>query len=201
MRTSLLLLIGIAFCFTSTVDAQIRFLPYIGYATNVGYDFEAASTADAVTGGIIVGVGTEFGLTPGILPVALKVRPSVETTFLSGDTVDGVDISESTFRGNMDLIVDFSPPMAPVGVYAGAGVAYMSYKASDGTDEDASGSAFGVNLLAGARFGGGFISPFVQGRYTIGGPTPDEFMSDMTGTNDTELGNSIAVQVGVSIGL
>lgn len=176
----------------STAEAQVRFLPYIGYATNLGYDFEP--NPNDPTGGFIVGVGAETNLSPGILPVRLKARPSVETGFVSGGEVfPGTSTSTSVFRASLDLLVDVSPPMAPLGVYTGAGVAYMSYKASADGLEDLTGSGIGVNLMAGARFGGGFITPFVQGRYTLGSPQPDD--------TSVELGNSIAVQAGTSITL
>ena len=192
MRTSLFLLVAAAFCLASTADAQIRFLPYIGYGTNLGFDFSASP--DNPTGGVLVGVGVETSLTPGILPVSLKVRPSVETAFVSGgDVVTNTSTSTTAFRAGLDLIVDISAPMAPVGFFAGAGATYMSYKATADGFDDLTGSGIGANLLAGVRFGGGFISPFVQGRYTLGSPSPDEL--------SITLGNSFSVQAGASIGL
>ncbi|MDX1438332.1 MAG: outer membrane beta-barrel protein [Rubricoccaceae bacterium] len=192
MRTTFLFVFAASLCFASAAEAQIRFLPYVGYATNQGYDFEASP--DDTAPGFLVGVGAETSLTPGLLPVGLKARPSVETAFVSGgEVVPGTETSTSTLRAGLDLIVDFSPPLSSFGVYAGAGVAYMSYKATAEGFDDLTGSAVGASVLAGARFGGGFVAPFVQGRYTVGAPTPDDF--------SVELENSIAVQAGASIGL
>ena len=207
MRYSLLLAAFVGLFAASAAVAQVRFLPYVGYQTNAGYDFEEEDVEDAVTGGFLVGVGVEFGLTPGILPVNIALRPSVETLLLSGeDNVNGtgVDASQSSFRASLDAIANFSPPLSPVGVYAGVGVTYVSYNAEvafAGLDEDVDGSAIGANLILGARFGSGFIQPFVQGRYSIADPTPDELQEDEQGTDELELGSSIAVQAGVSIGL
>ena len=201
MRTSLLLTaIAVLLLMAPRAEAQLRFMPYVGYASNIGYDFDA----DGATGGFLVGLGTEFSITPGILPIALKARPSVETAFISGGTVAGADASQDVIKANLDIIADFSPPLAPVGVYVGAGATYMNYNASaDSRAADLEGSGFGVNLLAGAHFGGGFVQPFIQGRYTIGSATPDTptvFDGGLAGTAG-DLGNSIAVQVGASIGL
>ncbi|NNF58015.1 MAG: outer membrane beta-barrel protein [Rhodothermaceae bacterium] len=200
MRTSLLLTaIAALLLMAPRAEAQLRFMPYIGYATNIGYDFDA----DDATSGFLVGLGTEFSLTPGILPVALKARPSIETAFIGGSTVAGADASQDVIKANLDLIADFSPPLAPIGVYAGAGVTYMNYSATADNSPDLDGSGFGANLLAGAHFGGGFVQPFIQGRYTIGSATPDNpqlFDAGLAGTAG-DLGNSFAVQVGASIGL
>lgn len=192
MRTSLLFVFAICIGLTSTVDAQIRFLPYVGYATNLGYDFEP--NPNQPKSGFVAGVGVEANLTPGILPIRLKARPSVETAFVSGGEVEpGTSTSTTGIRASLDLIGEFSPPLAPFGAYVGAGVTYMNFKATADGFEDFTGSGIGANLLAGVRMGGGFVSPFVQGRYTLGSPTPDDA--------SISLGNSIAVQVGASIGL
>jgi hypothetical protein len=216
MRTSFLLTLLAFLLAAPQADAQVRFLPYIGYQTNAGYEIdEDAEVADfgETTGGFLVGVGAEFGLTPGLLPIGLAVRPSVETAFLSGfdEEVDGTqfEISQDLLRVNLDLIGSFSPPLAPVGIYAGAGVTYVSYNSEtsidgdvvDEDDDGSDGSAVGANLLAGVRFGGGFISPFIQGRYSLANPTPDALQEEETGTDESELGNSFAVQAGISIGL
>ena len=212
MRTSFLLLVAAFLLAAPHADAQVRFLPYIGYQTNAGYDFSDDFDDVDRTGSFLVGVGAEFGLTPGILPIGLAIRPSVETAFIAGESFeeagDEFEFSQNLLRFSLDAIGSFSPPLAPVGVYAGAGVTYISYSSETSlngevfeSDDDEDGSAIGLNLLAGVRFGGGFIAPFIQGRYSIADPTPDALQEDELGSDDLELGSSFSVQAGVSIGL
>jgi len=199
MRIPLLLAALVGLFAASTVDAQVRFLPYVGYQTNAGYDVEEEDFEDAKKGAFLVGLGADIGITPGVLPIGVSFRPSVETLIIGSEEVNGIDTNQSGFRASLDAIGDFAPPLSPVGVYAGVGVTYVTYNI-EVTPIDFDGSAVGANLILGARFGGGFIQPFVQGRYSLADPTPDELDEDTTG-EDSNLGNSFAVQAGVSIGL
>ncbi|MDX1530552.1 MAG: outer membrane beta-barrel protein [Rhodothermales bacterium] len=184
-------------------QAQFSFLPYIGYNTNAGFDFEEENAEDASTGGFIVGVGFEFGLTPGILPVALKFRPSAETVFLPGEEDEDAELSQTLFQISGDLIAELGAPGAPIAPYAGVGITYLSYTVDIEGDGDFIGigaeiddSAVGLNVLGGVRFQGTFVSPFVQARYTLADPTPDLFESE-----GAEIGNGFSVMAGVSLGL
>lgn len=123
-------------------EAQLSFLPYAGYNT------------DAAGGSFLIGVGAEFGIGMVGLPIGLALRPSAEYVFGGGD----VDLTQF----NVDAIGRFSPPLSPVGFYAGAGLGILnaSFDGNSSTD-------LGLNLLGGAEFGGGFAVPFAQARLTI----------------------------------
>ncbi len=216
----LLLLLLAALALAPAAQSQIRFLPYVGYNLNAGYDFESFfEDEDAekfdTRGGFIVGVGAEFALTPGILPFAVKLRPSVETVIVPGydETIreSGVEVtaevSQSLFQLSGDVIAELSPPLSPVIPFAGVGLTYVTYSEDESfradvlgeVDEESNstdGSAFGVNLLGGIRFGGGFVAPFVQARYSLADPTPDEAEEA-----DNNIGNALSILAGVSIGL
>ena len=192
-------------------------MPYVGYNLNAGYDGDNLITDDTeaetldTQGGFIVGVGAEFALTPGILPVALKVRPSVETVFVPSaegtfSDFEGaftVEATQTFFQASADLIAELSPPLSPVIPYVGLGLTYVTYElelsASDlgsSSSETTDGSSLGANVLGGVRFGGGFVAPFVQARYSLADPSPDEFEDA-----DIEIGNGFSILAGVSIGL
>ncbi len=210
-------LLGLAlFLSAPTASAQVRFLPYVGYNTSAGVDIEESfdSGNAETTGGFLVGVGVEFGLTPGFLPLQLKVRPSVETVFLSGEEVEesGVtlDASQNLLQANLDAIAEFAPPLSPIAPYAGVGLAYAAYSFEteaefdgDTETEEVDDSAFGVNLLGGVRFGGGFVAPFVQARYSLLTIRPGE--SDLGEgedfDEDEDIDGGLSIMAGVSIGL
>lgn len=128
-------------------DAQVAFMPYLGY------DFKAYD------GALLVGVGAEFGMLPGVLPIGLGIRPSAEYYF-SG--TEGF----SFFQINADVIATLTPPGMSIGAYAGAGVA-MGFSSMEIMDESFSDSEFGFNLLGGVTVGSGFVVPFVQARMTM----------------------------------
>ncbi|HLA63255.1 MAG TPA: outer membrane beta-barrel protein [Rhodothermales bacterium] len=208
MRASLLSLALLAALAAPAASAQIRFLPYIGYNLSAGIDPEATGTELESAGGFLVGVGVEFGFAPPMLPVAIKIRPSVETVFLpggnlgdlggiqrSGAVAEPGDISQSYFQGNLDLIGEFSPPLAPVAAYVGVGAAYGSYSLEIEDVGDADDTAFGVNFLAGVR-GRGFIAPFLQARYTMMSLDPGESDDD-----DDDVNQGLSIMAGASIGL
>lgn len=128
-------------------EAQIAFMPYLGY------DFEVAD------GALLLGVGAEFGILPGALPVGLALRPAAEYYFTD---IDGF----SFFQVNADVIATFTPPLANIGVYGGAGLA-MGFSSFEFMGESQSDTDFGLNLLGGVTIGSGFVVPFVQGRMTM----------------------------------
>ena len=216
---SLLSALAVASLFLAPdASAQVRFLPYVGYTFGGGYDFDEFVTnppdpGDDVpeTGGFLVGVGAEFPVTPGFLPIGINIRPSVEAAFLSGYEEGDVDASQSLTQINLDVVGNFSPPMAPLAVFGGVGAAYALFNGEVTGDLGGGGSisqeiddsAFGLNLFAGARFGGGFISPFVQGRYTMLTLQPGEDLLDdgEEFPEENELTPGLSVHAGVSIGL
>lgn len=215
--------------FAQQAQAQFRFLPYVGYNTSAGYDLDGILEAeDEVlpdpTGGILVGVGAEFPI--ALIPtLSLKLRPSVETVFLSGDdasmNVEGVQIeaeaSQSLYQFSGDVILEFAPPLSPIVPYAGVGLTYLTYSLdldfegsfggeSADFNTETSGSALGANLLAGVRFGSGFASPFVQVRYSLADPSPDEAVEDgetieLDLSDDERIGNGFSIMAGISFGL
>jgi hypothetical protein len=216
MRSLLTALALASVMVASSASAQVRFLPYVGYTFGGGYDFEEFESTDEgedlpETGGILVGVGAEFPVTPGFLPIGIKIRPSAEAAFLPGHEEGEVEASQSLTQINLDVVGEFSPPMAPLAIFAGAGAAYAMYSGEASIDlgeggtisQEIDDSAFGLNLFAGARFGGGFITPFVQGRYTMltlqpgedNLPDGDEF------PEENEISPGLSIHAGVSIGL
>jgi opacity protein-like surface antigen len=216
MRSLLTALALASAFFASSASAQVRFLPYVGYAFGGGYDFEEFESTDPgddlpETGGFLVGVGVEFPVTPGFLPIAIKIRPSAETAFMSGYEEGDVEASQNSTQINLDVVADFSPPLAPLGIFAGAGAAYAMYNAEVKGDlgggttvsQEIDDSAFGLNLFAGARFGGGFIQPFVQGRYTMMTlqPGEDELPEGDEYPEESEISPGLSIHAGVSIGL
>jgi len=131
-------------------DAQVQFVPYLGYDFDIG------------DGSLLVGVGAEFGILPGALPVGLALRPSAEYYFV--DTPPGT--SFDFFQINADVIAEL-PPIGPgVGLFAGAGLGlgFVSFEAGEFSD---SSTEFGVNFLGGLDIDTGFVSPFVQARLTL----------------------------------
>jgi len=212
-----LLLSALAFAsllIASSASAQVRFLPYVGYSFGGGYDFDDFENNDPgddlpETGGVLVGVGAEFSVTPGFLPIGIKIRPSAETTFLPGYEEGDVEASQNLTQVNLDVVGEFSPPMAPLAIFGGVGAAYAMYNGEVTGDlggggtisQEVDDSAFGVNLFAGARFGGGFIAPFVQGRYTLMTLQPGEDNFDGDFPEENEISRGLSILAGVSIGL
>jgi hypothetical protein len=132
-------------------QAQVEFMPYLGYDFDIG------------DGSLLVGVGAEFGFLPtGVLPVGLSLRPSAEYYFV--DSPSQVDFQ--FFQINADAIAELSPPGVPIGIFAGAGlgIGFSSVEIAGVSD---SSTDFGLNILGGAEFGGGFLRPFLQGRVTL----------------------------------
>jgi len=158
-RLSILAVLLAAVAFTTPrAEAQVSFIPYIGYDFDAGID----------SGALLVGVGTEVGFLPGVFPVALSLRPSAEYYFL--DDVAGLD--EQLFKINADAIARLGEGIGPLGLYAGGGLALM-FRSIDveGTPDRTSSTDLGFNILGGAEFGTAFTRPFVQGRLTLGDGT------------------------------
>lgn len=135
---------------TPRAEAQVAFVPYIGYDFDVG------------NGSFLVGVGAEFGLLPaGALPFAVQIRPSAEYYFV--DSPANVDFT--FFQINADALATVAT--APgLGFFAGAGLGIGFSSASAGGVSESQ-TDFGLNLLGGLEFDTGFVSPFVQARFTI----------------------------------
>ncbi len=136
-------------------QAQFEFVPYLGY------NFDAEN--------LLVGVGAEFNFLPGVAPVNLSLRPSIEYLFTDDGGLDelGIDVSTTALQINADVMAELSPPAANLGFFAGAGLA-LGYASVSIEDESESDTEFGLNLLGGVEFGGDFVTPFVQGRFTLG---------------------------------
>jgi hypothetical protein len=143
-------------------QAQVAFVPYLGY------DLDANS--------LLLGVGAEFGMLPGALPVALTIRPSAEYFFLERERIGGIEHNVTLLQFNGDVIAQLTPPGAGMGLFAGAGVAVRNttFSPRDAGPSSTSDTMFGFNLLGGVQFGTGFASPFVQARATFmdGGVAP-----------------------------
>lgn len=111
----------------------------------------------------LVGVGARFGA-PLAFPVALSIQPSVETS-----------LSDPTYV-QADALLLAQLGVGSIAPYAGAGVGAIFPESGD--------SEFGLSVVAGANFNStGFISPFVQGRYS------------------TMFNDAFSVQVGATFGI
>lgn len=145
MRSMLLLAVLGLFLAAAPARAQITFMPMVGY----DIDYEAFQ----------VGLGFEFGITPGILPISLGIRPSVEYVFVD----EIANVNADLFRVNGDVIGRLSPPLAPLGFYgkAGVGVEFISVEVAGVSDS---------NTEVGANLGGGVIfnNFFVDGTLGLG---------------------------------
>lgn len=130
-------------------EAQFAFIPYLGYDIDVEELF--------------LGVAVQFDLPVGA-PIALAVRPGAEYFFV------GSGVTLMQFNGD---VVATLMPAAPVGVFAGAGLA-IRHVSIDGVD--ASSTDLGLNLFGGAEFGTGFLVPFVQARLTVADGSAVAFM-------------------------
>jgi hypothetical protein len=136
-------------------EAQVEFLPYIGL------DIDGPR--------FFLGVGAEFGFLPAA-PLGVALRPSVEYFF------SGADRDDSFVQVNGDLIGDVA--VGPLNLFLGGGV---GYRIAEGADVD---GGLGFNLLAGTELGTGFVTPFVQGRVSIG-----------------DWGSALAAMLGVKLAL
>jgi hypothetical protein len=141
-------------------EAQSAFMPYLGF------DLDAQA--------LFLGVGAEFGL-PIATPIGLALRPSAEYLF-SGE---GSDVTRLQF--NADVIGNLAGGGPGLGLFAGAGLGVRYFGGTDNVD---SSTNLGLNVLAGAEFGAGFLTPFAQGRVHIG-----------------DGGTALAVMGGVKLGL
>ena len=210
---SLALLVG---CILSpTAHAQVRVLPYAGYAFDAGYDDGASFLADPTVsldtrGGVLVGVGAAFPILERRFPFDLAVQPSVEATFLPGETRqfevgESLDFSQLALRASAEIVGSFSLSGAPVVPSLGLGLSYARYSAdfdaSEGAavlgDSHVTAWALGPSLTAGLRFGRGSLNPFVQARYRFATPEPN-FSGDRPGA---DLDNGFSAVAGVSVAL
>lgn len=138
-----LLLAAVAFA-TPRAEAQASFVPYLGF------DLDAQS--------MLVGVGADFNFLPDA-PVGLMIRPSAEYMF-SGSGSD-----DNLIQLNGDVIADIAVGATGLDVFAGGGLGYRIVD-SDVGGEGAEG--LGFNVLGGAEFGTGFLTPFAMGRLHFG---------------------------------
>jgi hypothetical protein len=131
-------------------EAQISFMPYLGY------DLDAES--------LLIGVGAEFGFLQ-LETLALNIRPSAEYFFIGDSGIEGLSTTFMQFNGDVTAELPVGGP--GLAVFAGAGLA-LRYASVEFMNQSESDTSFGVNILGGVEFGGGFVTPFAQGRLTLG---------------------------------
>lgn len=201
--------------------AQPHVLPYAGYTLSAGYDNGAsflAGEADQLDaqGGLVLGIGVDFAIPWDRLPFALSVRPSIETTFVPGETVtfengESVELSQRLWQAGAMLVGEVPVGEAPVVPYLGFGLTYARYTADFETSEGAAietsdgalTRSLGVsawelapNLITGFRFGRGRVAPFLQARYRFANPEPN--FPERSGK---DLDNGFSVVAGARIAL
>lgn len=130
-------------------EAQVAFIPYIGYDFDVGHAPNP--------GALLVGVGVEFGFI-SLPAVTLALRPSAEFYFVNAPP----EVTHEFFQLNADAIADIAPLGPGIGLFVGGGLG-VGFR----TVNDVSTTPLGVNLLGGIDVGTGFVSPFIQGRVTL----------------------------------
>ena len=110
-----------------------------------------------------VGARGTFGL-PTTVP--LEIHGSVDYFFPSD--ISGASITY--WEANANLVYKFQIPASPVAPYAGAGLnlAYVSVDIGI-PDVDTSTTEIGLNLLGGAMFNLGPITPFGEMRFEVNG--------------------------------
>ena len=193
--------------------AQVRALPYAGYALNAGLDVERVFSAPRpldATGGVLVGIGLEVPLLTGRFPFTLKVVPTAEIVFVPGATDEfegfgAVEVSQRLVQLGGTFVAEFTVPGTPLSPHVGLGLAYARYAVSFEErgdvdvvgDTEVRGWALGPALVGGVRFGAGRIVPLVQVRYSFTDPSP----SFDTVRAGSEIGDGVAAVLGVSIGL
>jgi hypothetical protein len=204
-----------ALLLSPAAHAQVRILPYAGYALDAGYDNGASFVADETAsldgrGGVLVGVGAAFPILERRFPFDLAIRPSVEATFLPGETVsfeggEALDFSQLALRASAELVGSFPLSGAPITPSVGFVLSYARYSAdfdaSDGAavigDDHVTAWALGPSLTAGLQYGDGPVAPFAQARYRFATPSAD-FSGERPGA---DLDNGFSIVVGASIGL
>ena len=211
--TTIILTLLFGFMLAAPTHAQVRVLPYAGYALHAGFDMERVFSEPRpldAAGGVLVGIGAEIPLLVGRFPFALKVRPTIETAFVPGttDAFEGfgsVEVSQRFFQAGAEFVAEFAIPGAPLIPFVGLGVSYARYAASfdERGDVEVVGPtevnawALGPAVVGGLRFGSGRVVPLVQTRYSFTNPSPS-FSGEADGS---EIGNGFAVMAGASIGL
>lgn len=222
MKKLLILSFAILFALpflASRTEAQISFVPYLGYNLSAGYDFGSLPNSfnpDDRSGALLVGVGAELDL-PIQGALNLKVRPAIEYYFLSGysesDSVGNVteeySLSQSRLQVNADVLAEFVTA-GNITPYVGAGLIWsnfgLEYKeewcvggACDTEGDSESVSSIGFNLLGGIKLSPlGFGTPFVEVGYQILKFSYDD--ADFGITEELDL-SGLSFKVGLSIPL
>lgn len=199
--------------------AQPFVLPYVGYTLSAGYDngasYLALETDDLDTqGGVVLGLAVDIPVLPGRFPIALSVRPAVETALVSGETVtfaggESVELSQRFWQAGVTFVGDVPVGRSPVAPYLGLGLTYARYSADFDTAGGAavvgsasvSAWALAPNLAAGVRYGGSYgrrrVAPYVEARYRFATPSPT-FSDERPGEN---IDNGFSVVAGARIRL
>jgi opacity protein-like surface antigen len=137
-------------CSAQTAQAQFTF------GVHGAYDIDVEA----------FGVGAQFRTGLPVGGFSLVLNPSAEYYF----TDDDEGVNTSLFRISGDLLYQIGEAYTQVFqpyVGAGLGVSIASVEIED-TEIDESETDFGLNLLAGATFGGPGITPFAQAGILIG---------------------------------
>ena len=127
----------------------------------VGLGGQLSWAEDAELG---IGARGTFGL-PSTVP--LEIHGSVDYFF---PPEDAFGVSVTYWEANANLVYMFQIPASPVAPYAGAGLnlGYFS-RDIDIPGEDSSSTELGLNLLGGAKFNLGPVTPFGELRFEVNG--------------------------------
>ncbi len=125
----------------------------------VGVGGQLSWAEDAELG---IGARGTFGL-PSTVP--LEIHGSVDY-FFPPEELAGVNVTY--WEANANLVYMFQIPASPVAPYAGGGLNF-AYGSRDIPGEDSSNTEIGLNLLGGAKFNLGPVTPFGEMRFELNG--------------------------------
>jgi opacity protein-like surface antigen len=153
-KAALLSFILALFAFVGAPATQAQTLVQVG--PRAGFDFGGDIQLDTNTTFLF---GVDARITPEGFPIT--INPAFDFYFPS--TPDGID--RSFFLASANALYKFAPAggTAVFTPYAGAGLAVaFSSSENEALDIDDSSTEIGINLLAGAEFNTGTVSPFVE---------------------------------------
>lgn len=110
-------------------------------------------------------VGVDARYNSNMLPDPIVLNAAFDYFLLDSQVDDnlGVDVDQQLYVLDANALYRFGVDNQTFTPYAGAGLG-VYHSSVDSGDEGESHTDFGLNLLAGARFGSGTLQPFAQAR-------------------------------------
>ncbi len=110
------------------------------------------------------------GLRISTIALPIVINPTFDYYFLDEDELGGL----SFFQVTLNALFGFGLQNQVFTPYAGGGLSISRYSVDDGVvlGFDADDTVLGLNLVGGAEFGLGALTPFVQAQFVVGGDQP-----------------------------